>query len=59
MVGSAPCKNCTSRKRNCHAGCKDYLDWKRRWDEYRDDVRRKKCEIENFLAVTKGRGLYP
>ena len=58
MVGPAPCKGCVSRTRNCHAGCRDYHDWKKRWDEHKDAVYRKKHDIENFMAVTKGRGLY-
>ena len=56
MNKSAPCKNCPLRERNCHANCRDYHDWKRRYNEVKDSIYQYKRREEDVYLVTKGRG---
>lgn len=35
MKPESPCKNCTKRKVNCHADCKEYLAYSQKADELR------------------------
>lgn len=49
MNNDSPCRNCTKRCINCHAGCKDYLDWRKKADELRDKCGKARLQEAGFV----------
>lgn len=45
---TSPCKHCKARHEGCHAGCVDYLDWRRKLTEYNEQQRIER-EADNAL----------
>lgn len=41
------CKDCVKRKLNCHSRCQDYLDFRKKLDEYNDKRRKEYREYES------------
>lgn len=35
-MSMTPCRGCDKRRVNCHAECKDYLAWRKKADELRE-----------------------
>lgn len=50
MNTPSPCdKDCPRRNSTCHAVCKDYIDWKNRREQLREQLRKEK-ELDAVLA---------
>lgn len=50
MNRPTPCKkDCPRRNSTCHSVCKDYIDWKARREQIREEIRKEK-ELDAVFA---------
>ena len=50
----APCKNCTVRHEICHAGCPDYLKFRKEIDEI-NEKKRQEADLKAYICLNRAR----
>ena len=50
----APCKNCTVRHEICHAGCPDYLKFRKEIDRM-NQIKRQENDLTGYICINRAR----
>lgn len=51
---AAPCKNCQARHEICHAGCPDYLKFRKEIDRV-NQIKRQENDLTGYICINRAR----
>lgn len=48
LEGEKRCRDCQDRYVGCHADCEDYIRVRKRWEDYKENLKKLKANDKNY-----------